>query len=56
MSSTNWRISSYSAENGTCVAVRFPEAGPVAVRDSKNPTGPSLAFPASAWTAFLTAR
>lgn len=51
-----WRISSYSAENGTCVAVRFPEVGPVAVRDSKNPTGPSLAFPASAWTAFLTAR
>ena len=53
---TDWRVSSYSGENGTCVAVRFPEAGPVAVRDSKNPTGPSLAFPASAWTAFLTAR
>jgi uncharacterized protein DUF397 len=51
-----WRISSYSAENGTCVSVRFPEAGPVAVRDSKNPTGPSLAFPATAWTAFLSAR
>ena len=51
-----WRISSYSADTGSCVAVRFPEAGPVAVRDSKNPTGPSLAFPASAWTAFLTAR
>ncbi|MEO6085460.1 MAG: DUF397 domain-containing protein [Umezawaea sp.] len=56
MSSTDWRTSSYSSENGSCVAVRFPAAGPVAVRDSKNPTGPSLAFPATAWTAFLSAR
>jgi hypothetical protein len=48
-----WRTSSYSGENGTCVAVKFPSAGPVAVRDSKNPTGPELAFPASVWTEFL---
>jgi hypothetical protein len=52
----DWRTSSYSSQNGSCVAVRFPEAGPVAVRDSKNPTGPSLVFPATAWTAFLSAR
>lgn len=51
-----WRISSHSGENGTCVAVDFPAAGPVAVRDSKNPSGPSLAFPATAWTGFLSAR
>lgn len=48
-----WRTSSYSAENGACVAVKFPVAGPVAVRDSKNPTGPQLAFPANAWTGFV---
>lgn len=48
-----WRTSSYSGENGNCVAVKFPAAGPVAVRDSKNPTGPQLAFPASAWAEFL---
>lgn len=39
-----WRSSSHSADNGSCVAVNFPAAGPVAVRDSKNPSGPSIAF------------
>ncbi|MFD1149590.1 DUF397 domain-containing protein [Saccharothrix hoggarensis] len=48
-----WRTSSYSSENGSCVAVSFPADGPVGVRDSKNPTGPRLAFPASAWTGFV---
>ena len=48
-----WRTSSYSGENGNCVAVKFPTAGPVGVRDSKNPTGPQLAFPASAWAGFV---
>ncbi|WP_447005960.1 DUF397 domain-containing protein [Saccharothrix isguenensis] len=48
-----WRTSSYSADNGSCVAVKFPADGPVAVRDSKNPTGPQLAFPPNAWTGFL---
>ncbi|WP_158846558.1 DUF397 domain-containing protein [Saccharothrix deserti] len=48
-----WRTSSYSGENGNCVAVAFPAAGPVAVRDSKNPAGPRLAFPANAWAGFV---
>lgn len=56
MSTNDWRISSYSSENGSCVAVQFPGNGPVAVRDSKNPSGPSLAFPDTAWVAFLAAR
>ncbi|WP_433269188.1 DUF397 domain-containing protein [Actinosynnema sp. CS-041913] len=51
-----WRTSSYSADNGSCVSVRFPSAGPVAVRDSKHPTGPQLAFPETAWTSFLQRR
>lgn len=51
-----WRTSSYSSENGSCVAVDFPTAGPVAVRDSKNPSGPQLAFPANAWAGFVKHR
>ncbi|MEU4802950.1 DUF397 domain-containing protein [Actinosynnema sp. NPDC023587] len=48
-----WRTSSYSAENGSCVSIAFPTTGPVAVRDSKQPGGPRLVFPETAWTAFL---
>ncbi|MGI8309008.1 DUF397 domain-containing protein [Saccharopolyspora hattusasensis] len=50
-----WRKSSRSVgsgQGGNCVEVAF--AGPaVAVRDSKDPGGPVLAFPASSWAAFL---
>jgi hypothetical protein len=48
-----WRKSSRSGNGGgNCVEVAFvPET--IAVRDSKNPTGPALAFPATAWSAFL---
>jgi hypothetical protein len=47
-----WRRSSYSGDNGDCVEVGWPQVG-VAVRDSKNVSGPTLAFPASTWRAFL---
>lgn len=49
-----WRKSSYSGggNNDNCVEVAF--SGLVAgVRDSKNPLGGPLAFPASAWQRFL---
>ncbi|RKT84624.1 protein of unknown function [Saccharopolyspora antimicrobica] len=50
-----WRKSSRSVgsgQGGNCVEVAF--AGPaVAVRDSKDPDGPVLAFPASSWASFL---
>jgi Domain of unknown function (DUF397) len=47
-----WRTSSYSGDNGgNCVEVGT--AGPVvAVRDSKHPNGPLLAFAAGPWKAF----
>ncbi len=47
-----WRTSSYSGSNGgTCVEVRTADLV-VAVRDSKHPNGPQLAFPADTWQAF----
>jgi hypothetical protein len=52
VTSAAWRKSSYSGGNGgTCIEVGT--AGPaVAVRDSKDPDGPRLAFAADAWKAF----
>jgi hypothetical protein len=47
-----WRKSSYSGDTGNCVEVAWPEQD-VAVRDSKQPTGPTLAFPTSTWRTFL---
>ena len=46
-----WRKSSRSGSGSNCVEVAFTP-GP-AVRDSKNPSGPTLAFPVSAWSTFL---
>ncbi|MFD9207512.1 DUF397 domain-containing protein [Streptomyces sioyaensis] len=49
-----WRKSSYSdggANNCVEIADGFP--GSVPVRDSKNPEGPLLLFPAAAWSAFI---
>jgi hypothetical protein len=47
-----WRKSSYSGDNGgTCVEVGTADLA-VAVRDSKHPNSPQLAFPASTWQAF----
>lgn len=49
----DWHKSSYSGTSGgECVEVATcPHT--VHVRDSKDPEGPSLAFPAEAWSAFL---
>jgi Domain of unknown function (DUF397) len=47
-----WRKSSYSGGNGgTCVEVGTAGHA-VAVRDSKDPDGPLLAFAADTWKAF----
>ncbi len=47
-----WRTSSYSGSNGgACVEVGT--TGPaVAVRDSKHPDGPQLAFAPATWETF----
>jgi len=48
-----WRKSSYSGDNGgDCVEVARNLPGVVAVRDSKDPHGPALAFTPAEWAAF----
>ena len=52
---TAWRKSTLSNDpEGNCVEVAFAPTG-AAVRDSKNTTGPTLAFSARAWRAFASA-
>lgn len=51
-----WRTSSYSANAGSCVQVGWPKPDGLAVRDSKNTSGPVLTFGAEAWRIFLATR
>jgi hypothetical protein len=51
-----WFKSSYSDNGGACVEVAanlIASRGVVPVRDSKDPSGPALAFPTAAWAAFV---
>ncbi|MFI6271437.1 DUF397 domain-containing protein [Micromonospora zamorensis] len=51
-----WRKSTRSGDNGgNCVEVATNLAEVVAVRDSKDSTGPLLTFTDHAWTDFITA-
>jgi hypothetical protein len=55
LSRADWRKASYSSNNGgACVEVARNLPGLVAVRDSKNPSGPALVLSASQWADFLT--
>lgn len=48
-----WRKASYSSSNGGgCVEVAADRKALVAVRDSKDPEGPALAFMAGQWREF----
>ena len=46
-----WRKSSYSNPSGNCVEAADLADG-VAVRDSRSPDGPALAFTGATWGAF----
>jgi len=48
-----WRKSTRSGSSGNCVEVADNLPGVVAVRDSKNPTGPALTFTPAEWMAFI---
>ncbi|MER7583901.1 DUF397 domain-containing protein [Kitasatospora sp. NPDC097691] len=52
---TTWRKSTHSGQGGQCVEVADGITGVVPVRDSKDPSGPALLFPSSAWQSFVTA-
>ncbi|MFF3545027.1 DUF397 domain-containing protein [Streptomyces platensis] len=50
-----WRKSSYSnGDGGNCVEVVDDLPGIVPVRDSKDPHGPAIIFPATAWSEFVS--
>ncbi|MEW2635745.1 DUF397 domain-containing protein [Streptomyces sp. NPDC048389] len=51
-----WFTSSYSSNGGQCIEVAanlVASRGVVPVRDSKNPTGPVLDFPAGSFASFV---
>ncbi|MDH6113249.1 hypothetical protein P3T36_001866 [Kitasatospora sp. MAP12-15] len=51
-----WVKSSYSQSGGACIEwapSKIGRLGAVPVRDSKDPSGPALAFPTSAFAAFI---
>jgi hypothetical protein len=48
---SGWRVSSYSANNGACIEVASGPAA-IAVRDTKLPGSPVLAFAPGTWERF----
>ncbi|WP_371566502.1 DUF397 domain-containing protein [Streptomyces canus] len=51
-----WRKSSYSNDQGgSCLEVLDNYCSAVPVHDSKNPHGPAVIVPASAWASFVAA-
>jgi hypothetical protein len=53
MLSSEWRKSTFSNGQASCVEVRASAADTVAVRDTKDRNGPELAFISDEWAAFV---
>jgi Domain of unknown function (DUF397) len=49
----DWRKASYSVNNGACVEVASAPSAAVMVRDSVDPSGPVVSYPARTWQRFL---
>lgn len=55
LSTAAWRKSTLSGpDGGDCVEVAELSGGHRGIRDSKNPTGPTLIFTSAAWDTFIT--
>jgi len=54
LSTATWRRSSRSSDTANCVEVAVAGFA-VGVRDSKDPDGPALVLPTTAWTHFVAA-
>ncbi len=53
LSRAAWRKSTRSKNGGACVEVATNLPGIVAIRDSKNPTGPKLIVAKDQWQTFI---
>ncbi|MFE3194642.1 DUF397 domain-containing protein [Nocardia sp. NPDC059240] len=53
LSPARWFKSSHSQGGSDCVEVAHLDGGRIAVRDSKNPTGPALSFAPGEWDVFI---
>jgi hypothetical protein len=50
----NWRKAKRSINNGACAEVAS-STGVIVVRDSQDPQGLALAYPANSWNSFIAA-
>ena len=55
LAAARWFKSSRSTNNGDCVECAVLPPGQMAVRDSKDPNGPVLAFSHTVWSDFTAA-
>jgi hypothetical protein len=53
LSNMAWRKATHRGNDGECAEVATIDTG-IAVRDSKEPNGPTLAFTPTAWHSFVT--
>ncbi|MGV9270837.1 DUF397 domain-containing protein [Kitasatospora sp. NPDC003701] len=53
LTGARWCKSSHSQQGGDCIEMAPGIPGFAPVRDSKDPQGPALIFPAEAWQAFI---